>query len=616
MANTTQLEKLKSGVAAWNKWREENSDMEIDLSEAKLAEVNLTEANLTGASLYGADLRKANLTDANLTGANLNKANLSDAHLSGAKLSGAYLGGVYPLKILKQGVEGWNKLREENPGMEIDLTEASLIRANLASANLAGAILSGSNLNKADLIGADLTGATLYVADLSESKLCEAKLIGADFTRAKFVGADLTSANLTGSILNEADLSGANLTRADLTRAKLSGAFPLEILKQGVEVWNKWREENPGMEIDLTGVSLTGDDITNYTLSGVNLSGVNLRDAKFSETALVKANLTGANLSRADLFGIYISEADLSGANLNFARLENVNLSKANLSKADLSEARLTKANLSGAKLTEAKLINVDLVEADLSEANLTGADLSLADMVRTKVTNAVINKCNVYGTSVWDLQGKFKKQMDLILSSSDDPERINITTNNIKDAQFINLILDNPEIRGVLNTLTSKAVLILGRFANDERKAVLDALRRELPKFDLLPIVFDFERPEDKDFTETIKTLAGMCYFVIADVTNPKSSPLELQATVPDYQIPFVPIIQELEGPFAMMQNLQTKYPWVLDTVSYKDADQLIRILKKGIIDRAKEKRKKLRRIKKRQPKVIMASEFEEEVP
>jgi hypothetical protein len=39
---------------------------------------------------------------------------------------------------------------------------------------------------------------------------------------------------------------------------------------------------------------------------------------------------------------------------------------------------------------------------------------------------------------------------------------------------------------------------------------------------------------------------LAG--YFVIADVTNPKSSPLELQAVVPDYQIPFVPIIQEPE--------------------------------------------------------------------
>jgi hypothetical protein len=120
---------------------------------------------------------------------------------------------------------------------------------------------------------------------------------------------------------------------------------------------------------------------------------------------------------------------------------------------------------------------------------------------------------------------------------------------------------LNNKEIRDVINTLTSKSVLILGRFAIPERKAILDALRIKLREYNLLPIVFNFDRPTDKDFTETIKTLAGLCYFVIADITNPKSSPLELQATVPDYQIPFVPIIQEGESPFAMMADLHKKY-------------------------------------------------------
>ncbi|HEY5730891.1 MAG TPA: hypothetical protein VIS72_12620 [Anaerolineales bacterium] len=171
---------------------------------------------------------------------------------------------------------------------------------------------------------------------------------------------------------------------------------------------------------------------------------------------------------------------------------------------------------------------------------------------------------------------------------------------------------MNNPEISVVLNTLTSKAVLILGRFANKKRKDVLDALKKELRKNNLLPIVFDFNRPDDKDWTEMIKTLAGMCFFVIADVTSPKSSPLELQALVPDYQIPFVPIIQEKQNPFAMMQNLQTKYPCVLDAIAYENKDQLIRILKKGIIERAKKKRNQLRTIKKRKPKVIRASEFE----
>jgi len=110
---------------------------------------------------------------------------------------------------------------------------------------------------------------------------------------------------------------------------------------------------------------------------------------------------------------------------------------------------------------------------------------------------------------------------------------------------------------------------------------------------------MFDFDRPTDKDFTETIKTLAGISYFVIADVTNPKSSPLELQATVPDYQIPFVPIIQEGERPFSMMIDLQQKYPWVLPTKSYDSIDTLMAALKPGIIDPAVEMRNKLRLIK-----------------
>jgi hypothetical protein len=55
---------------------------------------------------------------------------------------------------------------------------------------------------------------------------------------------------------------------------------------------------------------------------------------------------------------------------------------------------------------------------------------------------------------------------------------------------------------------------------------------------------------------------------FVIADVTNPKSAPLELQATVPDYQIPFVLIIQEGEKSFSMLSDLIGKYDWVLTEV------------------------------------------------
>ena len=61
--------------------------------------------------------------------------------------------------------------------------------------------------------------------------------------------------------------------------------------------------------------------------------------------------------------------------------------------------------------------------------------------------------------------------------------------------------------------------------------------------------MVFNFDKPETKDFSETVRLLASLSKFVIVDITNPRSAPLELQATVPDYMVPFAPILQQSEN-------------------------------------------------------------------
>jgi len=381
-----------------------------------------------------------------------------------------------------------------------------------------------------------------------------------------------------------------------------------EILKQGIEIWNKWRTENPDETVDLSNIKLP-----NANLNGANLRDANLAKAQLRGCKLVKADLSKADLRGAVLSGANLSEATLTRANLSYADLFQADLRGANLQQARLSDVDLQESKLNGADLTEVILLNATLKSADLSGAdlklsNLSGADLRSAilanadlrlcnlsetNFVKAKVMDMDISQSNVYGVSVWDLEGEFKGQKDLVITP---PGESIITVDNIKVAQFVYLILNNQEIRNVLNTLTSKTVLILGRFSPPERKVILDTLRNKLREYDLLPIVFDFERPTDKDFTETIKTLAGMCYFVIADITNPKSAPLELQATIPDYQIPFVPIIQKGEYPFAMMENLQTKYSGVLKTRTYDSLEMLISALKPGIIDPAVEMHNQLR--------------------
>jgi hypothetical protein len=138
---------------------------------------------------------------------------------------------------------------------------------------------------------------------------------------------------------------------------------------------------------------------------------------------------------------------------------------------------------------------------------------------VETDLTDADLTGCRIYGVSAWNLRLERTKQENLVITREDEPE---ITVDDIEVAQFIYLMLNNQKIRDVIDTITSKAVLILGRFT-DERKAVLDALREELRKRKYLPILFDFEKPLSRNTDKTITLLARMSRFVIADISNAK---------------------------------------------------------------------------------------------
>ena len=399
----------------------------------------------------------------------------------------------------------------------------------------------------------------------------------------------------------------------------------INILKQGVEHWNNWRDKNPEEDIDLSQTDFNTAEfgktqVTRRSTFGTRGNAPAVRQSTFrtggNVSTLQGVNLSGVNFSHAVLHGTNFNGANLSDADLNDSDLMDTNLFGANLTRAKLCRAKLRKADLEGADLTEADLRGAELQEADidnakLCRADLTGANLNHAQLVRADVTQARISGSSVYGIGVWDLKGEFIEQKDLIITPEGQPV---ITVDQIEVAQFVYLVLNNQKLRNVLDTITSKSVLILGRFSPPERKEILDAMRDKLREQNWVPIVFDFDRPTDKDFTETIKTLAGLCYFVIADVTNPKSSPLELQATVPDYQIPFVPIIQESEQPFAMMVDLQKKYDWVLPTRTYSSKEALIKALKKGIIEPAMQKHNELRLIKAQRPDTVSLDNFGDE--
>jgi uncharacterized protein YjbI with pentapeptide repeats len=81
------------------------------------------------------------------------------------------------------------------------------------------------------------------------------------------------------------------------------------ILRQGVDVWNRWRRENPKIVPDLSGANLS-----RANLNRVNLSKADLGKAPLYAAKLYEANLSGANLSGAFLHGANLVAANLSGA--------------------------------------------------------------------------------------------------------------------------------------------------------------------------------------------------------------------------------------------------------------------------------------------------------------
>ena len=150
--------------------------------------------------------------------------------------------------------------------------------------------------------------------------------------------------------------------------------------------------------------------------------------------------------------------------------------------------------------------------------------------------------------------------------------------------------MLSNENIRTLIDTIGKKAVLILGRFTM-ERKAILDSIREELRKQNYVPILFDFEQPAGRDITETISTLAHMSRFVIADITDARSIPQELQAIVPHLpSVAVQPILQMAGSEYGMFEHFK-RYPWVLPLQRYEDSDDLSAFLRREVIVRVVER-------------------------
>ncbi len=150
----------------------------------------------------------------------------------------------------------------------------------------------------------------------------------------------------------------------------------VDILKQGVEVWNQWRKEHQRIVSDFVGANLSGS-----YLGGVHFERANLQDANLSRSGLRGANFMAANLNGADLSNTNLWDSYFGNHNVGYADLNGADLSNTQLGGVDLSNVNLSGVNLSGADLGNFNLSNAVLDGADFTDAVLAGTAFGDRDL-------------------------------------------------------------------------------------------------------------------------------------------------------------------------------------------------------------------------------------------
>jgi len=345
--------------------------------------------------------------------------------------------------------------------------------------------------------------------------------------------------------------------------------------------WNDWRRKHPRLRPNLGGANLSDLDLIDFHLKGVVMRGANLSGA----------NLSGVDLSRSDLRDIQGFNVDLSDAVLKDCRFAGAWLHRSNLNEADLA----------GAKFGGAMLTDCSLNRASLEGTNLRGVNLWRCSSWSVVVDEHTIQS-GIRVASEFDwvefamltTRGRQRRAAD----------QFDVTIDDLRVADFLLQIRETPERVGdMIGAAAGRLVLLLGRFTGPHREMLDRVLVPTLADRQYIPMVFDFSPPDGRDVIESVAILAGLSHFVIADLTDPRSTPLESQLLAPMLAIPFFPIVHRGSRVFSMFSDLQHKYPWVQPPQTYRGRSHLAQLLNDWVIPTAEREAKRWSRRKRGVP-------------
>lgn len=325
----------------------------------------------------------------------------------------------------------------------------------------------------------------------------------------------------------------------------------IALLKSGADQWALERTSNPAFRAILRDVNFVAEfggpgfyDLPKF--AGVDFSNSDMNMASLRNCTFFDCNFDDVHLTNTDLVDAYFVNCTFCRTYMRVSKMGNAKFEHCVFVDCDMSYCSAEETSFQGSTFTNTKMEHMSLVHSDFSDTKL--------------------NECFLYGISSWDLNLENSVQKNLVITPNDVPS---VTVDNIELAQFLYLMINNKRLRDVINTITSKVVLILGNFSPN-RKASLDQIREHLKTQDVIPVIFDFEKPSTRNLTETVRTLASMSKYVIADLSDPRSVPHELANVAPHLpSVRFYPIILTGEKPFGMFDDYRS-YPWIRPIKEY----------------------------------------------
>lgn len=318
-------------------------------------------------------------------------------------------------------------------------------------------------------------------------------------------------------------------------------------------------------------------DCSNSKFINVNFESCNFdhaifQGARFLDVSFHGCQITKCNLDRSNIVRCKFNRSNCAISSFVSSMVQNTSFNNSNLSRCNFKSGEIQNSSLTGANLSNTSIIDMKLQDIDLSFARL----------INTKIYDSELISCRVFGSSAWKCDIINSKQENIVITPKDDFE---VCVDSIESAQAIYMFLANSKIRNFIDSSSKTLCLILGRFT-EKRISVLKTIKKQINESGNIAILFDFAKPSSRNFTETVTLLAHLSKIIIADISDPRSIPHELQTIVPRLPSVRVLLIQEkASGTYAMVEDLSC-YSWVEKIFHYDTIEELSEYIKSKIAD------------------------------